>query len=100
MPAKNFNNKKGKSQLDKILEHFEEEGLGNLFGNKPFIVEEKDWMKLSSFLDVETGGKNNNNLPSLEFFSDKRPPQIDTSFEREDPRGNKYNLVKEFIKSL
>lgn len=90
MPAKTFN-KKGKTQLDKILEHFEEEGLGTLFGNKPFVVEEKDWMRLSSFLDVETGsGSNNNNLQSLEFFNDKRPPQIDTSFEKEDPRGNQY----------
>jgi hypothetical protein len=86
LPAKNFNNKKGKTQLDKIMEHFEEEGLGSLFGNKPFVVEEKDWIKLSSFLDVEPGANTNNNLPSLEFFNDKRPSQIDTSFEKEDPR--------------
>lgn len=84
MPAKNYNNKKGLSGLEKIFEHFEEEGLGNLFGNKPFAVEEKDWIKLSSFLDVETGG--NNNRPSLEFFNEKRPPQLDTSFDKEDPR--------------
>jgi len=92
MPAKNFKNKTGKAGLDKILEHFDEEGLGSLFGNKPFVLEEKDWIKLSSFLDVETGG--NNNFQSLEFFNEKRPPLIDTSFDKEDPRETFSKMCK------
>ena len=81
---KHIGNKKGKSQLDKLLERLEEGGYANLFGNKPLTLEEKDCLvKLSSILDVDSG----NNFTGFEFLSDKRPPQLNRSFEEENPRG-------------
>ena len=84
--TKYFANKKGKSQLDKLLECLEEEGLQNLFSNKPYIFEEKDILvKLASIFELDSG--NANNMPSLEFMEDKRSPLLDHSFEKEDPKG-------------
>jgi len=89
---KHFGNKKGKTQLDKLLERLDEENLTNLFGNKPLTLDEKDCLlKLSSLLEVETG---NANFSGLEFLADKRPHQLNRSFEEENPRDGSSKLCK------
>lgn len=47
---------------------------------------------MSSFIDVDTG-----NYTNYDFLADKRPPQINRSFEEENPRGKifTWSLFKE-----
>ena len=86
--AKFLNNKKAQSQLDKLLECLEQEGIQSLFNNKAYPFDEKDLsVQLSSLLDRDIG---ESNLHSLEFLGEKRPPLIDHSFTRENPRGSHF----------
>mgnify|MGYP001110524879 FL=1 len=89
---KHFTKKNGKGQLDQLLERLDEEGLPNLFGNKPLSIDEKDCLyKLSSMFEFEPGNKN---FPSIEFLSDKRPRSINKSFEDENPREGSSKFCK------
>lgn len=88
---KHLGKKGGKSQLDKLLERFEEDNL-HFFTNKTLSLEEKDFLvKLSSLFEVDTG---NGGLSGLDFLSEKRPPQINRSFEDENPREGSSKLCK------
>lgn len=87
--AKFLNNKKAQSQLDKLLENLEQEGIQSLFNNKAFSFDEKDLsVQLASLLDRDLG---ESSLHSLEVLGDKRPSQIDQGFTRENPRGNRFH---------
>lgn len=89
--AKFLNNKKAQSQLDKLLECLEQEGIQSLFNNKAFSFDEKDLsVQLSSLLDRDIEKPN---LHSVEFLGDKRPPPIDHILERENPRGKLLYLT-------
>lgn len=86
--TKFLSNKKNKSQLDKLLERLEEEGIQNLFNNKPYLFEEKDLLvKLTSLLDLEGAG-GTKSFPSLEFMAEKRSPFVDENFGIDDTTGN------------
>jgi hypothetical protein len=70
-------------QITKQFANKKEEGMHNIFGNQSFVLEEKDLIvKLRSLLlDADAG---NNNLHTIGFMSEKRPPLADQSFESED----------------
>jgi hypothetical protein len=75
-----------------LLERLDEENLANLFGNKSLSLEDKDFLlKLTSLLELDSG---NVNFSGFEFLSDKRPHQINRSFEEENPRDGSSKLCK------
>ncbi len=82
---KHLGSKKNKSQFEKLLERFEEDGFQNFFNNKSLTLEEKDCiLKISSFLEDK--------FPNLDFRTDKRPP-LNQSIELENPRGRSFKVL-------